>query len=127
MSEATPRLESAIRRCLVPHLRPDGFSGTGRTFRRLVNGWLQIVNVQGSRYGGQFAINLAIHPLDVPDVLGNDPDLKKMTQERCEFRRRLAASGDDQWWEHGSSQSSMDTAVTAAADVYVRIGRALLA
>lgn len=126
MSDSVPRLETAIRNRLVPHLREDGFKGSGRTFRRVVNGWIQIVNVQGSRYGGKFAINLAIHPSTIPDVLGNEPDLKRITESHCEFRRRLAETGSDQWWEHDSSQASMDAAVSAAADVYVRKGRPIL-
>jgi hypothetical protein len=125
MSNAVPRLETAIRQCFAPHLR--GFAGSGRTFRRVVRGWIQVVQVQGSRYGGKFAINLAIHPLHIPDVLGNQPDPKKITESHCEFRRRLAESNSDQWWEHDSSQPSMDAAMSAAADVYVRKGRPVLA
>lgn len=55
MITATPRLETAIREHLAPVLRADGFRGTGRSFRRVVNGWVQVVNVRGSRYGDQFA------------------------------------------------------------------------
>lgn len=126
MSDPAPRLETSIRRYLGPHLREDGFAGSGRTFRRLTNGLIQVVGVQGSRYGGQFAINLAVQPATIPDVLGNAPDLKKITESHCEFRRRLAESGADQWWEHDMSQAGMDVAVAAAADVYVRIGRPAL-
>ncbi len=127
MSEPVPRLEGAIRSHLVPHLKHDGFSGSGRTFRRVANGWIQIVNVQSSRYGGQFAINLAVHPTSILDVVGNSPDLKKITEAHCEFRRRLCESGADQWWQHNGSRPSMEAAVAAAADVYVRVGRPLLA
>lgn len=127
MSAPTPRLETSIRAYLQPHLKEDGFRGSGRTFRRLVHGLIQVVNVQGSRYGGQFAINLGVHPAAVPDTLGNMPDLKKITEPLCEFRKRLSESGEDQWWEHDSTQSSMDAAIIAAAKVYVREGRPVLA
>lgn len=126
MSDPAPRLETSIRRCLGPYLREDGFTGSGRTYRRLTNGLIQVVNVQGSRYGGQFAVNLAVQPSTIPDVLGNTPDLKKITESHCEFRRRLAESGADQWWEHDMSQAGMDAAVAAAANVYVRLGRPVL-
>ena len=126
MSDSAPRLETAIRKHFLPHLREDGFAGSGRTFRRVVNGLIQVVNVQGSRFGGKFAINLAIQPSAIPDVVGNEPDLKKITESQCEFRRRLAESGGDQWWKHDSSQASMDAALCAAADVYVRKGRPIL-
>jgi hypothetical protein len=126
VSETVPRLEVAIRSHLLPHLKNDEFSGSGRTFRGIANGWIQVVNVQGSRYGGQFAINLAVHPASIPDVAGNKADMNKITEAGCEFRRRLSESGADQWWEHDGSRPSMDAAVAAAADVYVRCGRPLL-
>jgi hypothetical protein len=127
MSSFTPRLETSIRTYLLPHLKEDSFTGSGRTFRRVTNGWIQVVNVQGSRYGGQFAVNLGIHPTLIPDVLGIIPDVKKFTEPQCEFRRRLAESGGDQWWKHDATQESMDAAVIAAAEVYARIGRPLMA
>lgn len=73
---------------------------SGRTYRRTRNGQIHVVNIQGSRYGGKFAINLAIQPVTIPDVLGNDPDSKKITESKCEFRKRLSESGEDQWWSY---------------------------
>ena len=125
MSASTPRLENSIRMFLAPVLKEDGFAGSGRTFRRLTDGLIQVVNIQGSSYGGRFAINLGLQPIAIPDVSGNMPDLKKITEPLCEFRRRLAESGSDQWWQHDTSQSSMDNAVAAATDVYITIGRSL--
>lgn len=121
-----PRLEISIKEHLAPVLRADGFSGSGRTFRRVVGDFVQVVNVQGSRYGGQFAVNLAIHPLCIPDVRGEVPDPKKLTEELCEFRRRLSESSADQWWKHDGSQESMNTAIKAVAIVYCTIGRQIL-
>lgn len=121
-----PRLESFIKEHLAPKLKADGFAGSGRTYRRVVGDLIQVVSVQGSRYGGQFAINLGIHPLCIPDVLGLPADPKKITESQCEFRRRLAASGADQWWQYDNSADSMDAAVKAAADVYCLTGRELL-
>lgn len=118
-----PRLEISIKEHLAPLLRADGFSGSGRTFRRVVGDFVQVINVQGSRYGGQFAVNLAIQPLCILDVVGEVPDPKKITEELCEFRRRLSESNTGQWWEHDGSQESMNTAIKAAAIVYCTIGR----
>lgn len=122
-----PRLEVAIREHLAPVLRGDGFTGSGRIFRRIIGEFVQVVGVQGSRSGGKFAINLAVHPLGVPDVLGNMPDNKKMTDSLCEFRRRLASFGTDQWWSHENTMESMSHAIREATAVYVSIGRPLLA
>ena len=127
MSEITaPRLETAIRSTLAPVLREDGFSGSGRTFRRTRGAWIQVLNVQGSRYGGSFAINLGVQPLSIPDVLGNRPDPKKITESLCEFRRRLSEAGADQWWEYGTTEESMLSAVREATAMYRRTGNKLL-
>ncbi|CAN7476336.1 DUF4304 domain-containing protein [Acidovorax sp. LjRoot66] len=127
MSETTsPRLETAIRAVLAPVLKEDGFSGSGRTFRRVSSSWVQVLNVQGARDGGAFAINLAIHPLAIPDVQGNTPDPKKITEELCEFRRRLSETGTDQWWKHELTEESMLLAVQEAVVVYRRRGNELL-
>ena len=122
----TAKLEHAIRTCLVPCLREDGFAGSGRTFRRVLNGFIEVVNVQGSRYGGEFAINLGLQPGAIPDVRGNAPDAKKIIEPLCEFRRRLSESGADQWWKHDATAAGMERAVAAAADVYARRGRPIL-
>lgn len=121
-----PRLETAIRAHLAPCLREDGFSGSGRTFRRVRDSWVQVVNVQGSRWGGSFAINLGLHPVMLPDVIGNVVDPKKITESLCEFRRRLSESGADQWWDHAPTEEGMSAAMAQAAKVYVTIGRPLL-
>ena len=128
MNTATPRIESAIRDHLAPILRADGFSGSGRTFRRVVGDWIHVVNVQGSRYGGQFAVNLAVQPTAIPDVRGNTPDPKKITEELCEFRRRMSESEarQDKWWKHAPTAESMTEAMREAAAMYIQVGRRLL-
>lgn len=123
---AAPRLETAIRAHLTPCLRADGFTGSSNRYRRVVDGWVQVVSVQGARGGGSFAINLAVQPLAVPDVLGNTPDQRKITEELCEFRRRLSETNSDQWWEHDGTEIGMNAAAAAATLVYVKVGRPLL-
>jgi len=127
MSGSTPRLESSIRDFLSPVLESDGFFGSGRTFRRMSGDLIQVVQVQGSPYGGKFAVNLGIQPASIPDVAGNSPDATKIKAELCEFRRRLSEAKSDQWWDHAGSKESMDAAVRAAASVYATIGRTLFA
>jgi hypothetical protein len=120
-----PRLESSIRGHLSPVLKSDGFLGSGRTFRRLTGDFIHVVNVQGSRYGGMFAVNLGIQPRYIPDENGNSPDAAKIEEVLCTFRRRLSEAGSDQWWKHEQSKESMDAAVRAAASVYTTAGRRL--
>lgn len=116
------RIETIIKVQLAPTLRADGFTGSGRTFRRTRHGQIHVFNVQGSRYGGQFAINLAIQPLAIPDVRGNEPDSKKIMESTCELRRRLSESGADQWWKY-HDQASLEQAMSDAKDVYEAYGR----
>lgn len=118
-------LETAVRTVLAPILREDGFSGSGSTFRRVNAGWVQVINVQGARQGGSFAINLAIHPLAVPDLLNQTPAPKKITQELCEFRRRLSETDADQWWIYDMTEASMASAMASAATLYKNVGRRL--
>ena len=126
MTEASlPRLERALREHFVPSLRVDGFSGSGRSFRRVRDGWVHVVNVQGSSYGGLFAVNLGLQPLSIFDVLGEPPDPKKITEPLCEFRRRLSSAGADQWWTYVSTQESMNAAAREACAVYETTGRDL--
>jgi hypothetical protein len=124
---AAPRLATAIRTHLAPCLGADGFAGSGSKYRRVVDGWVQVVSVQGARGGGSFAVNLALQPLAAPDILGNPPDQKRITEELCEFRRRLSEGGSDQWWKHDGTEGGMNAAALAAALVYVNVGRPLLA
>ncbi|WP_262049302.1 DUF4304 domain-containing protein [Bradyrhizobium sp. Bra78] len=120
-----PRLESSIKGHLSPVLKSDGFFGSGRTFRRISEEHIHVVQVQGSRYGSKFAVNLGIQPRSIPDVVGNSPDATKIREELCEFRRRMSEATSDQWWEYEASNESMDAAVQAAASVYKAIGRRL--
>jgi hypothetical protein len=128
MSEpSAPKLETAIRTHLAPILRSDGFAGAGRTFRRVLWDWVQVINVQSSRSVGSFAVNLAVHPLALPDLRGNQPDPKKINEELCEFRRRLSDKNTDQWWKYENTEASMIKAVSEAGEVYINFGRPLLA
>src|SRR4030095_9653399 len=120
------KLEVSIRNILAPLLREDGFAGSGRTFRRVKGEFVQVVNVQASRRGGQFAVNLGLQPMALPDIRGEPPDPRKITESLCEFRRRLSDRDADQWWAHDPSQSSMDPAWPGASEVYVSVGRELL-
>jgi hypothetical protein len=118
-------LDDALRLHLAPVLRADGFKGSGRTYRRTVNGVVQVVNVQGSRSGGSFAINLGLHPLALPIRSGQQADPRKINEIDCAFRRRLREDERDQWWSHDSAESAV-VAAQAAAEVYRRVGQALL-
>jgi Domain of unknown function (DUF4304) len=116
------RIEHAWRDYLAPVLRSAGFKGSGRHFRRIVNQFAECVSLQGSQYGGKFAINLGIQPLSIPDVMGNDVDPRKINEISCEFRRRLSETGCDQWWSYTQLKSSKIVAAQNAAAIFERSG-----
>lgn len=118
MPDTTPKLESSIRKHLAPLLRGEGFSGSGRTFRRVDQWAVHLVNVQGFFYGGRFAVNLAVHPLALPDTANNAADAKRIKEEHCEFRTRLTESAAGRTWDHDGTVQGMDAATLDAAEVY---------
>jgi Domain of unknown function (DUF4304) len=123
-SEIDPdyRIEDAWREHLAPTFRAAGFKGSGRHFRRIVNQFAECVSLQGSRHGGSFAINLGIQPLQIPDVMGNDVDPRKIDEISCEFRRRLSETTCDQWWSFTQLKSSKIIAAQDAATMFERFG-----
>ncbi|MBK8726003.1 MAG: DUF4304 domain-containing protein [Holophagaceae bacterium] len=126
MPTVLPQLEKSIKTYLSPLLRSDGFSGSGREFRKTQGILVQVLQIQGSREGGKFTVNISIQPISIPDVLGKPVDPKKISFASCEFRARMTESGLDQWWAHDGSQASMDAAVQDVARVYIAVGRQML-
>lgn len=115
-------LEKSVSVHFAPSLRKLGFTGSGRSFRRVSGDLIHVVQLQGSRYGGQFAVNLGLQPLGIFDVSGRLPDPRRVKDYECEFRQRLSESGSDQWWPHDDTKESMDAAVAEAARVYAQFG-----
>lgn len=123
MSRSTSRLETSLNEHFVPVLLADGFSGYGGTFRRVLGDFVNIVQVVESEHGWEFAVHLGVQPLTIRDVYGDPPDPRTLTEERCEFRRRLADSAGDHRWPHDGSTESIDQATRAAATTYAIAGR----
>lgn len=123
---AEPSLEASIKVRLAPALREDGFSGSGRNFRRLNGDMIDLLQIQGSMGGDAFYINLAIQPVGAPCVLGELPDFKKLKVQNCLFSRRLEPARHDRW-SYGLAAASMDAAVDDAKSVYSLDGRAAFA
>jgi hypothetical protein len=121
LTVAAHTLEKSIKVHMAPTLREDGFSGSGRAFRRRVEDMIHLVQVQGSVHGRKFAVNLGLHPACIP-VQGGIPFQKMMPMD-CALSRRLSTEGSDQWWEFGATSASMDSAVAQARAVYVDVGR----
>lgn len=114
-NEERQRFQDALGRTLLPMLRADGFTGSGQTMRRLITPVIQVINIQGSRYGGSCCVNLGLHLQFLPTSLGEVPKFKTFTEPLCWFRRRLAQENEsDHWWEYGSSEAE---ACSSASDL----------
>lgn len=103
-----------LKQNLSPLLRADGFKGSGTNFRRIKGEAIHIIDIQGSKWGGECCVNLAVHFLFLPTTIGQPVgDHKKLRHSACEFRSRLHGPGEsDHWWPYGEteaeSQSSAD-------------------
>ncbi len=113
-------IEQAWRDHFAPVVRELGFKGSGRHFRKIEGGFVQAVNLQGSQYGGKFAVNLGLQPFGIPNVVGDEFDPKKIKEIECAFRDRLTEEDCDTWWDYTSDPAAMDCAAKAAADLIVR-------
>jgi Domain of unknown function (DUF4304) len=104
-----------------PLLRADGFKGSGNTFRRMKGERIDIVNIQGSRYGGRCCVNVAAHFSFLPTAGGRVADLKKLKEYECTFRDRLHESQEsDHWWSYGEGDAEAETSVASLIDMYKR-------
>lgn len=111
-------IEYAWREHLAPAIRDLGFKGSGRNYRLITDQFALAVNLQGSRHGGKFAINLGIHPLAIPIVNGKAIDIKSFREVECAFRERLTADGRDTWWSYADDAPSIRDAAQNAASLF---------
>jgi hypothetical protein len=119
---AYERFHQLLKRDFSPLLRTDDFKGSGKTFRRLKGERIDIVNVQGSRYGGQCCVNVAAHFSFLPSEGGGEvTDPKKFREYQCTFRDRLReANESDHWWTYGASEAEAAASVASLIDMYRR-------
>lgn len=122
--DAYQRFHDLLKREFFPLLRADGFKGSGTTFRRVIGERLDVVNVQGSRYGGQCCVNLATHFLFLPSEGGGDvTDPKQFRESHCTFRDRLHEAAEwDRWWTYGGTDAESEASVISLIDLYRRRG-----
>jgi hypothetical protein len=122
--DAYKRFHDLMKREFFPLLRADGFKGSGTTFRRVTGDRLDVINVQGSRYGGQCCMNLATHFLFLPSEGGGEvTDSKEFRESHCTFRDRLhEALESDRWWTYGRTDAESEASVTSLVDLYLRRG-----
>jgi hypothetical protein len=72
---------------LGAHARQRGFKGAGQTFRKLEDDFVFVFNIQKSRSGDSFFINLGAQPLFIPAAC--DADLSTLKEYECIMRERV--------------------------------------
>jgi hypothetical protein len=124
--DANELFHHLLSRDLSPLLRPDGFKGSGKTFRRINGDRTDVIGIQGRRHGGQCCVNLGTHFSFLPSEGGGHVvDPRKLKEYDCAFRERLHdANESDRWWRYGASNAEAEASVASLVDVYKR--RAIL-
>ncbi|WP_143036450.1 DUF4304 domain-containing protein [Collimonas sp. OK242] len=84
---------------IAPTLRSLGFRGTGQNFRKSDNDFAFVINLQVSRSGENFFVNLGAQPTFIP-AEGN-AELGKLKEYECILRKRV---GKD-WSFHMSEEA----------------------
>jgi hypothetical protein len=126
---ARERFHRLLRQEFFPLLRAAGFRGKGTTFTRQVGPRLDVVNVQGSVYGGQCCVNLGVHFTFLPTPVGGlVTDPTRLRDYDCEFHDRLhGAREGDFWWSYGGSDAEARRQVRHLVRLFERRGHAFFA
>jgi len=83
----------AVLKTLGAHIRSLGFKGSGQNFRKIDSSYLFVINIQGSRSGETFYINLGAQPTFIPAEC--DASLATLKEYECVMRKRI---GSDWNW-----------------------------
>ncbi|MCS0583322.1 DUF4304 domain-containing protein [Massilia pinisoli] len=83
-----------ILQYLGAHIRTLGFKGSGQTFRKVEDDYVFVINVQASRSGDVFYVNLGAQPTFIPAEC--DAALSTLKEYECVMRRRV---GEEWNWD----------------------------
>lgn len=62
MTDSNRLMRAAIKKVLLPQLKPGGFTGSGYDFRRARPEWLDLLALQWGKHGGEFILEFARRP-----------------------------------------------------------------
>jgi hypothetical protein len=77
---------------LSAYLRTLGFKGSGQNFRKVEDEFVFIINIQGSRTGSSFFVNLGAQPTFIPAEC--DSSLPTLKEYECAMRRRVGKENE---------------------------------
>ena len=105
----------------APKLRELGFSGSGQHFRRFTGEIINAINIQGSKYGDECAVNLGLHLTFLP--MKGCTNVRKIKEIDCEFRSRLSPDmKSDYWWKYGGRLDSPTLSARNLITTYLESG-----
>jgi hypothetical protein len=112
MSKTSKEIDYIIKVGLYPVMKREGFLKSSHTFRRSREGYVQIINVQGSstNYGneGSFTINLAVYFPEAAKIYGVFQVTKRPLELDCMVRERIGhvmPAQQDFWWNFDSTSN----------------------
>jgi len=80
-----------LPKALGAHVRQRGFKGSGQNFRKVEDDFVFVFNIQKSRTGEAFFINLGAQPVFIPAAHG--AALSTLKEYECMMRERVG----DEW------------------------------
>lgn len=108
---------TSLARRLAAVLAASGFSADGQVMRRVADGVVQVVEVQGAPRGGMAYIAVGTQPLGLGDVLGRAVDQASIREIDCLFRGRIGAG-----WPYHEAEDDWSAEVAAACSAVAADG-----
>ena len=106
---------SLLTKRLYPHLRAQGYRGSGATLRRIAEPVVEVFNVQASSGGERCYFNLGLHLTFLPAEGGQIVEPSDLTESHCAFRSRIDPPAGQQFgWSYGSSTQEAESNVERA-------------
>lgn len=78
-----------ILKSIGARVREWGYRGSGQNYRSTLDDVVFVINIQKSRWGDQFYVNLGAQPLVIPHEGEGEPDPKALKEYECVFRSRV--------------------------------------
>ena len=102
---STTDFKKQVGQILGQELKGLGFKGSGFNYLMDTEQFIFAIGIQASRYGGQCCMELGIQPKDLTTDGSRTLDFKKLKYLDCEFRTRISALGQgDFWWTYGDNE-----------------------
>jgi Domain of unknown function (DUF4304) len=115
---------SLLSKRMYPHLRAQGYRGSGTTLRRIEEPVVQVFNVQASSGGDRCYFNLGVHLTFLPAEGGQLVAPSELKESHCAFRSRIDPPAGQQFgWAYGSNAKEAEANVDRALVEWERQAR----